>query len=121
MPKKQYLYKIYPPRHDFYLNQNADEKKVLSQHIKYWQALSDKKLSVVYGPIYEPKGTFRMAIIEVRNRDEAENIAMQDPAILSGIFTYVLFPMQMGIVRQEVGYSSEPSLTDARMAEVSMD
>ncbi len=101
MDKKQYLYKIYPPRADFYLDQNEAEKNIMDNHKEYWQRLTDAKCSIVYGPVFEPKGTFPMAVIEVHTSDEAENIAMQDPAVLSGTFTYTLFPMQVGMIRAE--------------------
>ena len=102
MEKQQYLYKIYPPRSDFYSTQGPNEQKIMAKHIEYWQQLTDKKSSLVYGPVYEPAGTFPMAVIEVTSKEEAEGIAINDPAVFSGAFTYSLFPMQADLIRRDM-------------------
>ena len=100
MEKKYFLYKLYPPRATFHLDQNEKEKGIMQQHVQYWAELTDKRNSIVYGPVFDPKGIFGMAVIEVDSEEEANNIAKYDPTVSSGVGTYELIPMQIGMIRK---------------------
>lgn len=99
MEKKYFLYKLYPPRLTFHLDQSEEEKSVMNIHMQYWAELTRQRISVVYGPVFDPKGVFGMAVIEVENADEADNIAKHDPAVSSGVCTYEVIPMMAGMLR----------------------
>lgn len=96
MQKKRYLYKIYPPRPDFYLAESPVEKKIMADHKQYWEELSSMPHSIVYGPMFEPKGSFALAVIEVYSSAEADDIGLHDPAVVSGGYTFRLTPMVIG-------------------------
>lgn len=99
MEKKHFLYKMYPPRPSFHLDQNENEAKVMQQHIDYWRELTNKKNAIVYGPVFDPNGIYGMAVIEVTNEEQAGEIVKNDPAILSKICTCELIPMRVGMIR----------------------
>lgn len=99
MEKKHFFYKLYPPRPTFHLDQNEEEKAVMQQHMQYWTELTHQRSSIVYGPVFEPKGVFGMAVIEVNSEEEANNIAKNDPAVSSEVCAYELIPMQVGLMR----------------------
>ena len=99
MEKKHFLYKLYPPRPSFHVNQNEKEKKVMEQHVEYWKELTSEKNAIVYGPVFDPKGIYGMAVIEVNNEEDADEIAKNDPAVVSKICTCELIPMKVGMTR----------------------
>ena len=96
MGKKHFLYKLYPPRPSFHLDQNEDEKKMMQQHMEYWKALTNQKNAILYGPVFDPKGMYGMAVIEVNDERKADEIAKRYPALLSKMCSYELIPMQLG-------------------------
>lgn len=100
MEKKHFLYKLFPPRPTFHLDQNEEEESVMQQHMQYWEELTNKRSSIVYGTVFDPHGVFGMAVIEVDNEEEADNIAKDDPAVSSNVCTYGLIPMQVGMIRE---------------------
>lgn len=100
MEKKYFLYKLYPPRPTFNLDLNEEEKNVMQQHMQYWVQLTDKRYSIVYGPVFDPKGVFGMAVIEVDDAEEANTLAESDPAVSSKVCTYELLAMQIGMMRK---------------------
>lgn len=99
MEKMHFFYKLFPPRPTFHLDQNEEEKSVMEEHMQYWAELTSKGNSIVYGPVFDAKGVFGMAVIEVDNEAEADNIAKDDPAVLSNVCTCELIPMQVGMLR----------------------
>jgi uncharacterized protein YciI len=90
---KHFFYKLIPPRPDFHLHQNENEKAIMQQHVSYWAGLVAGKNAIIYGPVFHKEGVFGIAIIVSESEEEAKNIANSDPAILSKIHTYELSPM----------------------------
>ena len=99
MENKTFLYKLYPPRPTFHLDQTEEEGKVMQEHMKYWAALTAQKTSIVYGPVFDPNGVYSMAVIEVANNEDVLEVANQDPAVSSGVCSYEIIPMQIGMSR----------------------
>lgn len=99
MANKHFLYKLFPPRPSFHLDQDENETKMMQAHMGYWKELTNKKNAIVYGPVFDPKGVYGMAVIEVENEQQADEIAKNDPAVVSKVCTCELIPMQMGMTR----------------------
>jgi uncharacterized protein YciI len=99
METKHFLYRLYPSRPSFNSDQNESEKEIMQQHIEYWKDLANRKNAIVYGPVFDPKGVYGIAVIEVNNEEEAEEIAKNDPAVLFKICTCELMPMQVAMAR----------------------
>ena len=71
----------------------------MQEHMAYWRELTNKKNAIVYGPVFDPKGVYGMAVIEVNNQEEADEIANNDPAVASKVCSFELIPMQVGMTR----------------------
>lgn len=98
MDKKHYFFKLIPPRPTFHLDMTADERTVMNAHIVYWQELTTQGIAIVYGPVMDPQGVYGMAIIETAG--DPGTIVRNDPVVSSGLCTYALYPMQIGMMRQ---------------------
>ena len=97
---KHFFYKLIPPRPDFHLTQNESEKAIMQKHAAYWAGLTADKKAIIYGPVFHEEGVFGIAIIEVNSDEEANEIAKNDPAILSNLNTFELSPMMIGLIRK---------------------
>jgi uncharacterized protein YciI len=100
MEKRHFLYKLIAPRPTFHLDMNDAEKEAMGRHMGYWAALTEKRTSVVYGPVFDPNGVYGMAVVELNENEDANDIGSNDPAVSSGICTFELIPMQVGMMRQ---------------------
>jgi hypothetical protein len=49
--------------------------------------------------VFDHKGVYGMAVIEVNDERQADEIAKSDPALLSKMCSYRLIPMQLGMIR----------------------
>jgi hypothetical protein len=49
-----FLYKPIPPRPTFPQDMTEAEKKLMQEHILYWQNLADRKIAVIFGPVLDP-------------------------------------------------------------------
>ena len=85
---------------------DAREQAAMQQHMGYWQELTHKGSSILYGPVFDPKGVYGMAVVEVADAASAEQIAQGDPAVASGICSYEMIPMQIGLMREGLATAS---------------
>jgi uncharacterized protein YciI len=97
---KHFFYKLIPPRRDFHLTQNENEKAIMQKHAAYWAGLTADKKAIIYGPVFHKEGVFGIAVIEVATDEEANEIAKNDPAISSNLNTYELSSMKIGLIRK---------------------
>lgn len=98
MKKKYYFYKLIAPRPTFHLDMSSDEQKIMEEHMAYWEEIMKKRIGIIYGLVYDPEGVFGMAIIETE--DDPNFIAKNDPAVKTGVCTYSIYPMQIGMMRE---------------------
>jgi uncharacterized protein len=99
MEKLHFFYKLIPPRPNFHLDMSEKEKSVWKLHADYWKKLVEKGTAIIYGPVFDPKYVYGMAIVEATSEDEAKEIVSNDPAISSGIGTFELNSMFVGMIR----------------------
>jgi uncharacterized protein YciI len=90
--KKYFFLKLNPPRPTFAQDLNDDEKSIMQQHAAYWKSMMDKGLTVVYGPVMDPKGAYGIGIIEADSQQEVEGFIANDPA--NGLNQYEFYPMR---------------------------
>ena len=100
MEKQYFLYKLIAPRPTFHLDMNEEEQATMGRHMNYWSELTNAGKSIVYGPVFDPKGVYGMAVIEVANPEEADEISKSDPAVSTTLCQYELIPMQVGMIRK---------------------
>jgi uncharacterized protein len=96
-----FFYKLIAPRPDFHVTMNEEEQLAMGQHMQFWAELFNRGLVAVYGPVFDPAGVFGMAVLEVANESDAEDIRRNDPAIASGVCTGHLIPMEAGMIRSK--------------------
>jgi uncharacterized protein YciI len=76
-----------------------DEKQAMQTHMGYWAELTNKKISIVYGPVFDPAGVYGMAVVELDEHEDHNAIGNNDPAVSSGVCTFQMIPMQVGMTR----------------------
>jgi uncharacterized protein YciI len=95
-----YFFRLIAPRTTYHLDMSDAERALMTQHIDYWKALTETGTSLLFGPVFDPKGAFGMAVIEVSSEDEAHDLSQKDPVIAAGVCTYELIPMRIGAIRK---------------------
>ena len=78
-----FFYKLIPPRPSFPRDMTEAESGIMQEHFAYWLGLITEGKVVVVGPVLDPKGTYGIAVLEVEDQAVAEDIAKNDPAIIS--------------------------------------
>ncbi len=43
------------------------EGKIVQEHVAYWQDLADRRITIIFGPVLDPDGTYGIAIIEAKD------------------------------------------------------
>src|SRR5688500_19515018 len=54
----------------------------------YWQGLLERDVAVAFGPVYDPRGSWGLGLLDVEDEQEARAVADADPAVESGTCTY---------------------------------
>lgn len=76
------------------------ERELMREHIRYWQGLTEKGISVIFGPVGDPEGAYGLGILETSGLEEVQALADADPTIRSGLgFRYKIAPMRVGGIR----------------------
>lgn len=95
-----FLYKLLPPRLTFATDMTDTERKVMQEHVTYWKGLLEKGIVIVVGPVFDPKGSWGLAIVEADNEQNVRTLGTNDPAVKSGL-AFEIHPMgPNSIVRQ---------------------
>ena len=90
--KQHFFLKLNPPRPTFAMDMSDDERAIMLQHVAYWKELTDKGVTVVYGPVMDPKGVYGIGIIAADSAEEVEKLIANDPA--NGLNQYEYYPMR---------------------------
>ena len=100
MEKKHFFIKLFAPRPTFSQDMTETEREMMMKHIAYWQALTLKRTSIVYGPVFDPAGPYGMGIVEVDSEADAQDLMLNDPTIQSNTnFSFEIAPMRIGLMR----------------------
>jgi len=92
---EQYLLMYYPPREDFVNNQTNEESEAIGRHFMYLKELHEKKVVQMAGRVDDAR--FGIALLEVKNPEEAEQILKNDPAVMAGVFKAELLPFLVAL------------------------
>jgi uncharacterized protein YciI len=90
--KKHFVLHLLPPRPTFAHDMSDDERKIMQQHVAYWNDLMAKGMVLVFGPVIDPKGVYGLGIVEVDTEDQVKTFTANDPA--AAINRYEVFPMR---------------------------
>jgi hypothetical protein len=91
MGKKYFFLKLNPPRPSFATDLSDEEREIMQKHVTYWSAYVNDGIAIVLGPVLDPKGVFGVAIVEVENEKQLNEIVAGDPA--NGLNKYEIYPM----------------------------
>jgi uncharacterized protein YciI len=96
-----YFATLIPPRTTFPSDITPDEMALMRQHAAYWISMLEPRVSVVFGPVKDPKGAFGVCIFKAEDEATARAIVCADPVVKAGIgFTFTLLPMGNAIYRE---------------------
>jgi uncharacterized protein len=96
---KLFLYKLIPPRPTFATDVTQAEAAIMAQHVGYWQDLTQAGVAVVFGPVADPAGTWGLAVVKAEREDDVRALGRDDPAVSSGMATFVVFLMPDAVTR----------------------
>ncbi|XZF13943.1 YciI family protein [Chitinophagaceae bacterium MMS25-I14] len=91
-PQKHYMLKLVPCRPDFAQTMTPEEQNIMQQHIAYWKPYLEQGTMIVFGPVFDPAGTFGLGVVAVDSEEELNTLIGNDPA--SKINTYEKYPMR---------------------------
>jgi uncharacterized protein YciI len=92
-PMKYYLCKYLPPRADFLVTMNADEKQLMMQHGAFLDDLLAKGQIVAHGPVMDPRGGYGVSLYQIADDLDIEVITSEDPIVKNGAGHYEHHPM----------------------------
>jgi hypothetical protein len=101
--KNRFLYKIIPPRPTFTQDMTEAERKVMQEHATYWKRLIDDSIAIIFG--LDPRGPWRVGIVDVANKSDACALGTNDPAVKAGL-TFDVSPMPVRQCENEDNSSS---------------
>lgn len=93
---EQFLGKLIGTRPTWPEDMTAAEDKVMTEHFHYLKELVRKKKVLMAGPVFDFK--FGLIVLDVVNREEAENIISADPSVVAGLHTYEISTMRASLL-----------------------
>lgn len=79
-------------------NWTSNDESVVSEHFQHLKSWSEEGIVVMAGrTTNDDESQFGIVIFHAANKDEAENMMNQDPAIRSGIMTGDLYPFTIAL------------------------
>ena len=89
-----FLFRLIPPRPDFPLTMDDEERSVMVDHVAYWTRLTGQGRVAAFGPVEDPAGTYGIGIIVADDLPGAERLRDDDPAVRSSLgFHTEILPM----------------------------
>jgi uncharacterized protein YciI len=107
-----FLCRLLPPRPSFAADMNEAERAAMGAHAAYFGDLSRRGQVVVFGLVADPAGPWGVAVLEVADEGEAQDLTSADPAIRAGIgLRYEIHPMPLASARparlEQAGQNTE--------------
>jgi uncharacterized protein YndB with AHSA1/START domain/uncharacterized protein YciI len=99
--KQVYLLRLIPPRPSFAQDMSEQERRVMMEHVVYWQAHTNANEVVAYGPVADPKGGWGVAIVEVDGEARVKKLTDEDPVMVHALGArYEILPMPRVVLRR---------------------
>lgn len=96
-----FLLRLSPPRPSFPFDATETEKALFADHSDYWLGKADRGEAIAVGPVFDPAGTWGLALVEAEDDAAARSLADADPVIRADAgFAYTLAPVPSLILRQ---------------------
>lgn len=96
-----FLLQLRPPRPTFPFDATEVEMAAMGEHGAYLRGLAASGAIVAAGPVFDPAGSWGLALVDVDDEAAAQSIADGDPVVKSGLgFRYDRAPVPSLILRQ---------------------
>ena len=92
---EHYLLMYYPPRKDFTTNHTPEESDSVGRHFNYLKDLHSKGIVQMAGRIEDAR--FGICHLIVENKEAAENIMKNDPAVMDKVFSAEILPFMLAL------------------------
>lgn len=101
-PKSQWLYYLKPARLEMVTEgSTAQEREIVSRHFAYLKDLTEKGVMILMGRTQNnDENTFGISIFEAEDESAARRIMENDPAVLGGVMTAILYPYKVALMRK---------------------
>jgi uncharacterized protein len=97
--KRHFLIKLIPPRPSFALDMTHEEKRLMQEHVAYWTTLAEKGVALLFGPVFDPAGSYGIGVVEVEKEEDLKVLTADDPVAKSdGQFRHEAYAMPQVIV-----------------------
>jgi uncharacterized protein len=96
--RKSFFLKLNPLRSTFMSDMTDDEKMIMQKHVAYWAPYIDDGTVIVLGPVFDPKGGYGIAVIQVDTDEQLKELTDNDPG--NGLNHYEIYPMK-AVTRQQ--------------------
>ena len=99
--KQAFLLRLIPPRPTFARDMTENERRVMMEHVVYWQGHTANNEVIAFGPVADPKGGWGVAIVEVTDVARVKKLTDEDPVIVQSLGAhYEILPMPRVVVRR---------------------
>jgi uncharacterized protein len=90
---KHFFVKLIPPRPTFPQDMSVSERSLMQEHSLYLKDLQEQGIALIYGPVFDLKGAWGLAVIESESEEKARMFMDNDPTIKANLNKYELAPM----------------------------
>ncbi len=95
-----FVLRLNPPRPTFPFDASERELSLMGEHAEYWQGKTEVGTAIAVGPVFDPSGSWGLALVEVDDAEAAEALTYQDPIIRAEAgFTYEVLPVPSLLLR----------------------
>jgi uncharacterized protein YciI len=96
-----FLLRLTPPRPSFPFDATAAEKALFSDHAAYWLERAEAGQAIAVGPVFDPAGTWGLALVEAEDAERAQALGATDPVVTADAgFAYTVSPVPSLILRR---------------------
>ncbi|MEZ2129903.1 MULTISPECIES: YciI family protein [unclassified Sinorhizobium] len=93
--------KLVPPRPSFPHDATGEEMAAMKEHADYWLRQTQAGTAIAVGPVFDPRGAWGMAVVEVDDADAVQALIEADPVTIADLgFSYEVSPMPSLLFRQ---------------------
>jgi uncharacterized protein len=94
-----YVLSLLPVRPDLAHTATDSELEIMGRHAEHWRPYIESGQMVAFGPVDAGLDSFGLLVLEADAREEIENHAGEDPAVLAGLGRPVIGTMLGGHIR----------------------
>lgn len=92
---ENYIYVLKPTRSTFLHDSTVEEREIVTEHFLYLQKLNNEKTVFLAGRTEQAE--FGIVILTTENKQQAEEIMNNDPAVKLNVMTAELYPFMIAL------------------------